>query len=102
MINTTLNLIDDLYNFARSFRSPTLTIKAQSTTCQAATQVYKSFDFFTVPIANLQLVADILPVSKYSFHGLNILCIYFEFYGYNLFVNNALTRFFPWEGGGGG
>lgn len=37
-----------------------------STTCQAATvtQVYnKSFDFFTVPIANLQLVADILPVS---------------------------------------
>lgn len=63
MINTTLNLIDDLYNFARSFRSPTLTIKAQSTTCQAATQVYKSFDFFTVPIANLQLVADILPLS---------------------------------------
>lgn len=65
MINTTLNLIDDLYNFARSFRSPTLTIKAEHhlSSSHRHTGLYKSFHFFTVPIANLQLVADISPVS---------------------------------------
>lgn len=66
MINKTLTVIDDLYNFAPSFISPTLTIKADhhlSSSHRHTGDIYKSFDFFTVPIANLQLVADILPLS---------------------------------------